>query len=223
MRKNNHVSDQPHPLFGLLFIACGLIPILSAFDIGPFSSDKINGPPWLGFAGGGIFVLAGLILLIGKMHPWLRDSLVILMLTGMAAIANSIAFNMGQRVCSASFSFGPIFSESDYSGLGCRIPFGLGALIVDAVLIYVVVSLLQKMQGGPPALVRSKKFAEILIWFFLSPFLLLLAVTLIFQVAGSMLKTRWQTGAWPRNEEFISTQQKKGLLKNFLKSATKDK
>lgn len=222
MSKDPNSIDQPHPIIGLLFAACGVIPILAAFDIGPFSSDEINGPPWLGLVAGGLFVVAGIMLMIGKMHPWLRDGFAILILGGMAAIGNWIAFGVGERVCSGSFSFGLFFSEGNFADLGCRIPFGLGALVVDAITIYAVVSLLEKVQGGPPALARSKKFAESLIWLSLSPLLLLMAILLMFHVAGSILKTRWQTGVWPRNEQFIASQQKKGLLKRFFKSAPKD-
>jgi hypothetical protein len=36
----------------------------------------------------------------------------------------------------------------------------------------------------------------------------------VFTAAGAV-KTRWTTGAWPRNEEFIARQKVKGLLGRF--------
>ncbi len=40
--------------------------------------------------------------------------------------------------------------------------------------------------------------------------------------AGSAIRTRWTTGAWPRNEGFIARQKAKGLLGRFGAKAPAD-
>jgi hypothetical protein len=146
----------------------------------------------------------------------------LLALAGLAMIGNWIAFGAGERVCSGSISLSLMWSESDFSGLGCRIPFGLGALITDAFLCYMIVATLQKALGGPPRLARLLKAAEWLIVASISPFILLLAIMGIGSAAVGALKTRWTTGAWPRNESFIARQKAKGLLGRFARKPPPD-
>ena len=215
MGRQQQLSAGAALLIGLVLFAAGVLPILAAFDLGPLGRADINGPPWLGFVAGGIFVAAGLAVIAGPQSPLARGLFGILTLAGLAAIGNWIAFGAGKRVCSGSISLPWLWSEGDLSGLACRIPFGLGALITDAFLCYMVVSMLQKLLGGPPRLARVLKAAEWLMLASLAPFLLfLLAIALASGAAGA-LKTRWTTGAWPRNEEFIARQKAKGLLGRF--------
>ncbi|MCK9387763.1 MAG: hypothetical protein M0Q22_05135 [Sulfuritalea sp.] len=202
-------------LVGLVFVAAGILPMLAAFGIGPLGPEDINGPPWLGFVAGGIFAAAGLAVIAGPQSPLANGVFAVLTLAGLAAIGNWIAFGVGERVCSGSISLPWRWGESDFSGLGCRIPFGLGALITDAFLCYMIVSLLQKALGGPPRLARLLKAAEWLIVASLAPFILLLLVMAVSSAAAGAVKTRWTTGAWPKNEAFIARQKAKGLLKRF--------
>jgi hypothetical protein len=214
--------DQPQQLtpraallVGLVFVASGIFPMLAAFDIGPLSQEDINGPPWLGFAAGGIFTAGGLSIMLAPRSSLAANLFGLLSLSGLAMLGNWIAFGAGERACSGSISLSLMWSESDFSGLGCRIPFGLGALITDAFLCYLMVSVLQKALGGPPRLARLLKAAEWLILASIAPFILLLAIIGIGSAAAGAVKTRWTTGAWPRNEEFIARQKAKGLLGRF--------
>ncbi|MDO8787854.1 MAG: hypothetical protein Q7J42_07270 [Sulfuritalea sp.] len=202
-------------LVGLVFVAAGILPMLAAFDIGPLGRDDINGPPWLGFAAGGIFTAAGLAVIAGPASPLANGLFAFLALAGLASIGNWIAFGAGDRACAGSVSLPWLWSESDFTGLACRFPFGLGALIMDALLCYAGVAALQKALGGPPRLARLLKLAEWLILASLAPFLLLLLVITLLSGAPAALKTRWTTGAWPRNEEFIARQKARGLLRGF--------
>ena len=198
-----------------MFVAAGLLPMLAAFDIGPLGREDINGPPWLGFVAGGIFAAAGLALIAGPQAPLANGLFGILALAGLAAIGNWIAFGAGVRACSGSISLPWLWNESDLSGLACRIPFGLGALITDAFLCYMVVAMLQKLLGGPPHLARVLKAAEWLILASLAPFLLLLLAIALLGGAAGAVKTRLTTGAWPRNEEFIARQKARAMLGRF--------
>lgn len=214
--------DSPQPLtpraalvVGLVFIASGILPMLAAFDIGPLSQEDISGPPWLGFVAGGIFAAAGLAVMAGSRAPLTGTLFGVLALAGLAMIGNWVAFGAGERACSGSISLPWLWSESDFSGLGCRIPFGLGALITDAFLCYMIVAMVQKTLGGPPRLARQLKAAEWLLLASIAPFILLLAIIGIATAVAGALKTRWSTGAWPRNDEFIARQKAKGLLGRF--------
>lgn len=202
-------------LVGLLCAAAGILPMLGAFDIGPLRQQDINGPPWLGFVAGGVFFAAGLAVIAGPRRPLANGLLAILALAGLAAMGNWIAFGAGERACSGSLSLAWTWSGSELSGLGCRIPFGLGALITDAFLCYLIVATLQQALGGPPRLARLRKAAEWLIVASLAPLLLLLLVIAAVQGGAAAVKTRWSSGAWPRNEEFIARQKARALLRRL--------
>ena len=189
--------------------------MLAAFDVGPLGRDDINGPPWLAFAAGGSFVAAGLAVLAGPRAPLLNGLFAILALAGLAAVGNWVAFGVGERACTGGISLPWAWGENDLSGLACRIPFGLGALITDAFLCWMIVSVLQKAFGGPPHLARSLKAAEWLIVASLVPILLPLAVIMLLGAALGALKARLLSGAWPRNEEFIARQKARGLLRGL--------
>ncbi|MDP2826491.1 MAG: hypothetical protein Q8O52_27880 [Sulfuritalea sp.] len=215
MRQTQQLAPGTALLIGLLFIASGIVPMLAAFDIGPLGREDINGPPWLGFVAGGTFVAAGLAIIAGPQASLWNSLFGTLALAGLAALGNWVAFGVGERACSGSISLPWLWSGSDFSGLVCRIPFGLGALVTDAFLCWMIVSTLQKALGGPPRLARLLKAAEWLILASLAP--ILLPVVLLF-LAGSALaavKARLLTGAWPRNEEFIARQKARGFLRGL--------
>ena len=202
-------------LFGLLFVASGIFPMLAAFDIGPLGRADIQGPPWLGFVAGGTFVAAGLAIIAGPRALLVNSLFAILALAGLAALGNWVAFGAGERVCSGSLALPWLWGEGDFSGLACRIPFGLGAVITDAFLCWMIVATLQKALGGPPRLARLLKAAQWLVLASLLPILLPLLIVLLAGVALGAVKTRVTTGAWPRNEGFVARQKAKGLLGRF--------
>lgn len=202
-------------LFGLLFVASGIFPMLAAFDIGPLDRADIQGPPWLGFVAGGTFVAAGLAIIAGPRAALANSLFAILALAGLAALGNWVAFGAGARACSGSLALPWLWGEGDFSGLACRIPFGLGAAITDAFLAWMIVATLQQALGGPPRLARLRKAAEWLILASLLPLLLPLLLVLLVGVALGALRTRLVSGAWPRNEGFVAQQKARGLLRGF--------
>lgn len=202
-------------LSGLLFVAGGVFPVLAAFDIGPLGREDIQGPPWLGFVAGGTFVAAGLAIITGPRATLLNSLFAALALAGLAALGNWVAFGAGERVCSGSISLPWVWGEGDLAGLACRIPFGLGAAITDAFLVWMIVATLQKALGGPPRLAWLLKAAQWLILASLVPVLLPLVLFLLAGAALGAVKTRMSTGAWPRNEEFIARQKANGFLRGF--------
>lgn len=184
---------------GLAFIAFGIAPLLAAFDLGPLGVADINGPLWLGAVAGGIFIVGGLAILMGQHHPLIGAALGIVIAAGLAAIGNWIAFGVGERVCTGSI---PVLGNHDLSNLGCRIPFGIGAIITNAFVVWSVVVLLQKMLGGPPRLSRTRSLAQMLLLLSLAPILLPLLLGLLLTVLFQVVRTRLTTGQWPENAEF---------------------
>lgn len=209
-------------MIGLLFIASGLLPMLAAFDIGPLRAEDINGPPWLGLAAGGCFAAAGCALIAGPQSPLVARLFGMLSLLGLVLIGNWVAFGAGERVCGGSFSLAGMVAGRDLAGLGCRIPFGVGALITDAFLALMTVTTLQQALGGPPRLARLVKAAEWLILASLLPILLPLILFGLAAAALGAIKARLATGAWPRNEEFIARQKAKGLLEKIRRPPPQD-
>ena len=192
-------------LIGGGMIAFGLIPMLATFDIGPLGPEDVNGPAWLGLASGGAIAAGGLAFLAGQERPIVSGLLALLVLLGLAAIGNWIAFGVGARTCDASIALwsGPL------EGLGCRIPFGIGALITNAIVVLCAVTTLQTAVGGPPRLARARRGAEILMFFSLAPIILPVIVVLFVRIAFDAVKIRLTTGQWPRNEKFIARQRAK--------------
>jgi len=212
MAESKKTPPAGNILAGLFCVAMGIFPLLATFDIGPLNHNDINGPAWLGFASGGVFIAAGLAVMLGQSAPLANGVLGILAIAGLAAIGNWIAFGAGERACSGGISLSWLWSGVQISDMACRIPFGLGAIIVDGFLFIACVTFLQKTLGGPPRLAKLRRASEMVMLLALAPFLLILAIIMFVQVGGGALRTRLTTGAWPRNEEFISRQSAKGLL-----------
>jgi hypothetical protein len=199
-RTQTPLTPRGRLAFGLIFVAFGIAPMLATFDIGPLSPRDINGPAWLGVAAGGVFVAAGLAVIAGPERKLINSILVLLVVSGLAAIGNWIAFGVGERVCGASI----LIWTGTLSGLGCRIPFGIGALITNGFLLLLIVIAVQTALGGPPRLARLRRVAENVMLITLAPILLPFLFILFFRGAGDALKTRLRTGEWPRNEAFIA-------------------
>jgi hypothetical protein len=150
-------------------------------------------------------VAAGLAVIAGPDRPVINSILGILVMGGLAAVGNWIAFGVGARVCSGNI----LFWNGDMSGLGCRIPFGMGALITNAALVLMVVVALQKALGGPPHLARLRRWVESLLLLTLAPILLPLLLFLLGRSGLEAVKERLETGEWPRNESFIARMKAK--------------
>jgi len=211
MKPDKNPASNRHRLVGLLFIAAGLFPLLGSLNIGPLSPADVNGPAWIGFATGMVFVAAGTAVMLGNSVPGINLALMSLVLAGMAAIGNWIAFGVGERTCNGSITLLFLSSDQTLGGLACRIPFGIGALMINGMLLYAVISLLQKIAGGPPRLNRLVKLAEWLLLLSLGPVLIPLIAGLLLVVVSGAIWKRITTGTWPRNEAFIQRRRLKRM------------
>ncbi len=210
MSEANNLSSRGKLIISLMCVALGIIIVLGVFDVGPLSADKFNVPPWVGVATGAVFLFAGLALLAQEILPWLNSFMAAFALISMALIIHWVAFGAGGRTCSGGIGGSLSGVGIGMSGLGCRIQFGIGAVIMDVVLIYWFAWALQKFAGGSPRLAQLMKWAEWLVLLVLSPLLLVLFLPAIFKT----VMTRLRTGKWPRNEAFIRRQREKGLLRD---------
>jgi len=205
------VSDSDVPSFGvrvvlgLLFAAMGLFPILAAFDVAPMHARDIHGPPWLGLVAGGIFVLGGIFLVIYDAtirYPWLGSLFALALVGGLGAIGNWIAFGAGTRVCSGDTLVGWLVDSRSAREIECRAAFGIGALMIDGMLVWVLgVGFRQMgMPGRFPSVLE--KLGKGLLLLALSPILIVLVAILIGKALYEACATRVRTGAWPRNPDF---------------------
>jgi len=139
-------------LIGSFSIALGVFPALASFDIGPLRTGDINGPWWMGVAAGGPFIAAGIVVLPPESAKTFRSLMALLIIAGLATMGNWIAFGAGERACITGSASTTTDGGIALSGLACRIPFGLGAVVLDALLIYGLARVLQGLAGGPPSL-----------------------------------------------------------------------
>jgi|CXWL01.1.fsa_nt_gi hypothetical protein len=189
---------------GLLMAALGCFPMLAAFDVGPLGPADINGPPWMGFVAGAIFAVGGLMVAAGerlKDHP-LGFLLLVVLLGGFAAIGNWIAFGAGTRACNVSISGFSAFPR-DASDLACRGAFGMGALILNGMLIVVLAQGLVRVTGPGPIASRIQRMGEWVVLLALLPILIPLVFFTLLKALFEAARDYFETGRWPRNEAFI--------------------
>lgn len=209
----NKLSLRGRLFFGLLCLAAGILPVLAAFEIGPLGREAINGPAWLGAAAGGVFIMAGIALLMGEDgsrsdHP-LRYVLFACILGALAAIANWIAFGPGPRECSIAIGGVAFESGSPANSFACRAGFGVGAGILDGFLLWLAAGAAQKF-GAPAAIATAlERLGLVVLGVALAP----IAVPMLLFLVGKSLIIAFaaycRTGKWPRNEAFIARMKAK--------------
>lgn len=206
------LSARMRWLVGLATVAVGVMPMLAAFDVGLLRARDINGPPWLGFVAGGIFVLGGLGVIAGERgrrdHPlsWL---MVFAILAGFAAIANWIAFGVGTRQCSVGFSSFVFSSTRAAAEIECRIAFGLGAGMLDGILLWSVGHGLARMMPGSRFARLVERLGQGVLLVALLPILVPVFTVLIVKSLFDGAREYYETGRWPRNEAFIARMKAK--------------
>ncbi len=188
-------------LLGFVCATVGAFPILSAFDVGPFHPDSINGPPWLGVVAGGIFLLGALVVWTHEAtlrRPWLGTLFAVALLLAFAAIGNWIAFGVGSRECSGGLAAGAVAGARAAGDLECRAAFGIGALMIDGILLWTLGAGLK--QAGVPGRLPGwiEKLGQGVLAVALAP-IVLLVVALTRGRALVEACVAWaRTGAWPR-------------------------
>lgn len=161
--------------------------------------SSVNGPWWLGFAAGGVFAAAGLAVGVQEtpVGVWVGPVAMGLVLLGFAAIGNWIAFGAGPRACGGGVSF-LFFSGSRAVGeLECRAAFGVGAVIIDGLLVTSALKGVAKLTGPGAWSGRLDRAADAVLFLALSPVLLL--ATLLAAAASFWSAVRERMG-WGRGD-----------------------
>jgi hypothetical protein len=213
---SNTLSPWARIAIGAACVAGGTLPVLAAFDVGPLHRGDINGPPWLGIAAGGVFILGGIALLVGERgHKGpLAYAVFALVMGAFAAIANWIAFGPGPRECSIAIA-GFLFDSASYANeIACRAGFGIGAGVIDACILWMIAAALRKLTGAGPVPAAIEKAGLALFLIALAPILVPLFAWLIGRSLVEAFFTWRKTGQWPRNESFIARMKQKRAAKS---------
>jgi hypothetical protein len=148
---------------GLFAIAMGIIPMLMV--TGAFSTEGLHAPLWVGGLAGGVFILAGLALVLrwfaggdpndGEMPKsaplWLRAVHYLMGLAcigALAAIGTWVAFGPGERAFSMSVPFLGGGPANQWLG---RTVFGFGALLTWGFFLLAAVSWWRKLRASAPS------------------------------------------------------------------------
>ena len=216
MATQGTLSPAARIFIGLFCIACGVMPMLAAFDVGPLDSSAINGPPWLGFLAGGVFMAAGIAVMLGERlrNSALAYGLFALIIGAFAAIANWIAFGPGPRECAVAFA-GLLFESGSWGNeIACRAGFGIGAILLDGFVLWMIARTLRDI-AGPGALPNAiEKLGVAVLLLALAPIILPM---LLFPIGRIFIEgfPIWRTtGSWPRNEAFIRRMKEKRATKS---------
>jgi hypothetical protein len=153
---SNRLSPRAAAVLGALCVAMGLFIVLMAADVIPTDDKRFGAPRWVVSAGGLMFVLAGVALATtaapGAPEAAGRTTWRSVLLGGtivglMAAIFNWIAFGPGERRFGGGLAV-PFVSvsgpASEWSG---RAAFGLGAVLVNVFLVWMVARGLRDLLG----------------------------------------------------------------------------
>jgi hypothetical protein len=192
-------------LVALVCIGSGLLPVLASLDIGPLDSGAINGPPWLGFLAGAIFIAGGIALMLGT--RWrtgaLAAGLVALVVGAFAAIANWIAFGPGPRECAIGVAGLFFAAGSGANEIACRAGFGMGALLLDGIVLWMIAHALRLLLGAGALPTFVQKAGVALLLIALAPVIVPILLCGIARSFFESVSTWRATGRWPRNEAFI--------------------
>ena len=139
------MSDRRQRLIGgLISIVAGLVTATLIY----LHPENLHAPAWVAYAACAAFVFAGLTIMayefgLRRFHAWL----VVACVTALLAPGAWVAFGPGARKCSVALPF--------FSGVGsdllCRAAFGVGAVIVAAILVWAVMGVLRAMQSSTRA------------------------------------------------------------------------
>jgi hypothetical protein len=201
-------------LLGLACIASGLMPVLASFDIGPLGRGAINGPPWLGFLAGSVFIAGGIALVLdGRWRNGaLSYGLFALIIGAFAAIANWIAFGPGPRECAIAFARF-LFESGSANEIACRAGFGIGAGLLDGFVLWMIARAVRNILGPGPVPTAIEKLGVALLLLSLAPIILPMLMFLIMKTCLEGFATWRRTGHWPRNEAFIARMKAKRAAK----------
>jgi hypothetical protein len=164
---SNQLSRRGAFIFGLLFIACGMMPILMSTGI--LRSTATPGTPlWVGFCAGLLFVFGGVAIVVdygvadgvgpdGDFKPGtpfmirVANYVLGLLIMGLPiAVFGWVAFGPGPRAFSSSLALPFISKRWVSSELSGRLAFGAGTLVMVFMFIACGVVGLRRLRRTDP-------------------------------------------------------------------------
>ncbi len=148
MREEIRQSRSAGVIVGLIFGGMGTFIVLVAADIIRADPASFHAPRWVVAAAGLAFVLAGLSVATAPLNQGedipRRVTLRGLLLGGpivalLAAVAHWVAFGPGERRFGGGFSIPFITISSRTPEWTGRLIFGIGAVMLDAMLLWILV------------------------------------------------------------------------------------
>lgn len=131
--------------FGWLFVAIGFGQMLLIRT----HPENLNAPAWVAYLACLVFVFGGLsVVLQAHGRAQWGGVFAFLIVASFATIGLWIGLGDGPRECTSSTSVGAFVRENASSGLGCRIPFGLGGALCAVIAVAMVVSAVRRARRG---------------------------------------------------------------------------
>ncbi len=137
-------------LFAFAFWVAGLAIIGVALGWIPIAAQDIHAPRWVVGAAGATFIAGGFAPLAARWGP----SSIMSQITGagvvlpLTLVANWVAFGPGARQFSGGLSFGFFAISQRTSAVGGRIAFGIGATLLDILIVTIVVHRLRDRRNA---------------------------------------------------------------------------
>jgi len=127
----------------------GPLLMIVSVTIMRFGEPSPGVPHWIAYLACSTFFMAGIILTamsfgFDGVANWIGPLIVI----AMGTILTWIAFGPGERACTGSISFLFFWQKHHASGAGCRIPFGIAAVLTWIIFAVAFFSTLSK-KGKP--------------------------------------------------------------------------
>jgi len=131
------ISPLGEWLFAAVFWIVGGSVIALAAGWIPSSPENFHAPRWVVGVAGSIFLLGGFAPIVSRLGPnsVLSRNFFLLFVGAFASVFNWIAFGPGPRQFSGGVSVGSIASGGAASEMSGRIAFGIGAVLLDVLLL----------------------------------------------------------------------------------------
>ncbi len=139
-------APRPGRLIGaFIAIAAGGFIVALALDVIHAPPESFHAPRWVVAAAGSVFLLAGILLLAGDGDSGFRRFTVAVLLTIFALPFDWVAFGPGPREFSGSAGVGGVGVAGRVGELSGRIVFGIGAVILDLLALFVWIRFLRRI------------------------------------------------------------------------------
>jgi hypothetical protein len=137
MTTTAELTPRARLVFALLAMAAGLAPMALTTGLVTPRPGSMRAPEWVVFLAGCTFFVAGWLILLPEHWVRTRGFLGAMLLSGFAAVFDWVGFGPGERHFSGGLSIGPLFSSGASDELTGRIVFGIAAVSMSLLALWV--------------------------------------------------------------------------------------